>query len=87
MNNYQAKRFDRNMNNYIKEYEKMKASMDNLIGLISQNKELHGPHKNIMIELLKDICNNVVVGNEHLNDSFGSFKAFIDEIVRKTEEL
>ena len=87
MNNFQAKTFDRSINKYIKEYEKMNASLLNLLGLISQNKELHGPHKNIMIELLKDICNNVVVGNEHLNKSFGSVKSFVEEIARKTEEL
>ena len=87
MNDYQSKTFDRNMHKYIKEYEKMKASVENLIGLISQNKELHGPHKKIMLDILKDICNNVVVGNKYLNKSFGSVKAFVEDVVRKTEEL
>ena len=83
MNNYQIKKFERNMNFYAQECDKMRDSISNLINLISDNKDLHGPHKKLMLELLKDICNNVIVGNTHLNKSIMTMLKSTKDILNK----
>ena len=87
MNNYEAKLFENHVKEYMDKYKNIKDAIQNLTGLINQNRELHGPHKIIMLDLLKKICENVVVGNQHLVASFDSVKASFDELLQKTKEL
>ena len=87
MNNYEAKLFEKHVEEYMNKYKNIKDAIQNLMGLITQNKELHGPHKMIMLDLLKEICDNVIVGNQHLVASFDSVQASFDDLLQKTKEL
>ena len=87
MNNYEAKLFEKHVEEYMNKYKNIKDAIQNLTGLITQNKELHGPHKMIMLDLLKEICENVIVGNQHLVSSFDSVQAVVNDLLQKTKEL
>ena len=55
--------------------------------LIEQNKEIHPPHKLLMLDLLKEICNDVILGNQHLVSSFDGVYALVDNMNEIIKEL
>ena len=87
MNNYEAKKFDKHIHEYMLRFKNVKDCIDNLVVLIEQNKEIHPPHKLLMLDLLKEICNDVILGNQHLVSSFDSVYALVDNMNEVIKEL
>ena len=80
MNNYESKKFDKHIQEYMLRYKNIKQSIDSLTALISQNKEIHPPHKQLMLNLLKEICNDVVIGNQNLVSAFDTMGDWISHM-------